>query len=407
MSVFNITPLKQTPIFKPLVVGRNRLEHRIAMAPAMRVRALDDHAPSDLVLEYYDQRSKTPGSLLVTEATILDPRFGGYENIPGIYNENHVRSWKKVNDVIHKNGSFSSCQICAIGRSSKPEYLTKQGMDFVSVSGIYFSEESKASAVQFGKELRSLTEEEIKELINEVFPKAARNAIEAGFDYVELHGAHGFLLDEFLHPSSNQRTDKYGGNIENRARFLLEVIDKVSVSIGADRVAVRLSPWATFQGIKAEKEKVSSVVTISYVLSELQRRADAGKGLAYISLVEPRIQGEVTIGENLRHRNNNFARLLWKGPIMRTGAYVHDDPNLTTLKNDAEDPNTFFGFARYYTSNPDLVERMREGLPLQKYERLTFYTNNNWQYGTWPRYGEKLHADMETQLKRIPRAIEA
>lgn len=407
MSTFKVNPLKNTPLFEPLVVGKNKLQHRIAMAPTTRLRALEDNTPSDLALKYYEERSKTPGSLMVVEATVVAAELGGFERTPGIFTEKHAKAWKKINDAIHLNGSFSSCQLWAMGRSSSPQYLKNHNADFVSASSIYFSEESKQEAIAAGKELRSLTEEEIEHLINVVYPRSAKLALEAGFDYVEVHAAHGYLFDEFLHPSSNQRTDKYGGSIENRARFLLAVIDKLIGIVGADRLAVRLSPWAKFQGMKAEKEEVHSVVTISYVLSELQRRADAGNALAYVSLVEPRAQGSFTVDEKERRGNNEFARLIWKGPLMRSGAYINDDPDLSTLKHDAKDNNTFFGFARYYTSNPDFVERLREGLPLQKYERPTFYADNNWQYTTWPKYGEESKANKEEELKRLPQAIQA
>ncbi|KAK6203393.1 NAPDH dehydrogenase [Scheffersomyces amazonensis] len=398
-------PLKDTKLFKPIKVGKYELDHRIVFAPTTRYRAQDDHTPSDLEYQYYGDRSQYPGSLITTEATFTSAQAGGEANVPGIFTEKHVEGWKKINDKIHANKSFSAIQLWYQGRVADPKILKQEGLDYVAPSPVYYTEESKQAAKESGNPLRALTEEEIYDIIHVQYPKAARNALAAGFDYVEVHSAHGYMLDQFLQPSTNQRSDKYGGSVENRARIVLEIIDELIPIVGADRLAIRLSPWAKFQNMLAEEDTVHPITTFSYVLHELQKRADAGNKLAYVSLVEPRVQASHDVAKDKQVGDNSFASYIWKGTFIRAGSYTYDAPEFETLLKDIDDDRTLVGFSRYYISNPDLVKRLRDGLELTPYERATFYNFDNWGYNTWNNYGEDKKFDKEKESTIFPKEI--
>jgi len=406
MSGVQVAALKDTDLFKPLKVGEHTLSNKVVYPPTTRLRALDDHTPSDLELEYYDKRSKYAGSLLITEATFVSEQAGLYSNVPGIWNEKHVKGWKEITDRIHENGSFISSQFWFLGRVGDPQLLKDRGLDFVAPSAIYPDDTSKEKAEAAGNPIRALTEKEIHDIIYDTYTNAAKNAIAAGFDYIELHAAHGYLLDQFLQPATNQRTDKYGGSIENRARFVLELVDHLITVVGANRLAIRISPWAKFQGMKAEQDSTHAVTTFSYLLHELQKRADNGNEFAYVSIVEPRVQGIVDVEKSQQVGDNTFVGQIWKGIILKSGNYTYDAPHFKTLLHDISDNRTMVGFARYYTSNPDLVKRLYEGWDLTPYDRDTFYATNNWGYNTWNNYDEKAEITKDAEISRLAKAIE-
>ena len=406
MTATKISPLKETDLFKPIKVGQHTLTNKVTFAPTTRNRALNDHTPSDLELEYYDKRSKFPGSLLITEATFVSEQGGLYANVPGIWNDKHVNAWKRITDKVHENGSFISCQFWFLGRVADPKLLKEHGLDLVSSSALYPNDDFKKKAETAGNPVRALTEQEIHDLIYDSYTKAAKNAMAAGFDYIELHSAHGYLLDQFLQPATNERTDKYGGSVENRARFLLELIDQLITIVGANKLAIRISPWAKFQGMKAEQDSTHPITTFSYVLHELQKRADNGNEFAYVSIVEPRVQGNVDVDKSEQKGDNTFVEQIWKGIILKSDNYTYDAPHFDTLLNDISDNRTLVGFSRYYTSNPDLVKRLYEGWDLTPYDRDTFYTTNNWGYNTWNNYNENDEIDKNSEVNRKAKAIE-
>ena len=375
-----IKPLGSTKLFQPIKLGFNTLSQRIAFAPSTRYRATKDNIPTDLQLEYYSQRSEYPGTLIITEATYTSRQGGLVPYVPGIYNDAQTKSWKKINDAIHANGSFSSVQLWYLGRVANPKDLKDAGLPFVGASSVYWNEESEKLAKEVGNELRELTEEEIDHIVEVEYPNAAKRALEAGFDYVEIHGAHGYLLDQFLNLASNKRTDKYGcGSIENRARLLLRVVDKLIEVVGANRLALRLSPWASFQGMEIEGEEIHS-----YILQQLQQRADNGQQLAYVSLIEPRVIGIFDASlEDQKGRSNEFAYKYWKGNFVRAGNYTYDAPEFKTLLHDLDNDRTIVGFARFFTSNPDLVEKLKLGKPLNHYDREEFYKYYNYGYNSY------------------------
>lgn len=399
------TPLKNTKVFKQIKVGNNTLSNKIVYAPTTRFRALPDHTPSDLQLKYYDDRTKFAGSLVVTEATTASAKFGNYANIPGIYTEKHAESWKKVNDQIHKNGSFSSIQLWALGRVADPKVTKEEGNKLVAPSAIYDSEQAKKNAEEAGNPLHALTTQEVKDFIYKEYANAAKLAVKAGFDYVEIHGAHGYLVDQFFQAVSNERTDEYGGSIENRNRFALELIDHLSEIIGAERVAIRISPWARFQGMSGENNDVHPIAQFGHFLGQLQKRADAGKGIAYISIVEPRVSGNVDVKPEDVSGSNAFAETIWKGVFLKAGNYTYDAPKFDAVKEDVADDRTLIGFSRYFTSNPDLVQRLHDGVDLKPYDRDQFYTPYNWGYNTFGTHDSTDKFDEEKEKSRTPQPI--
>lgn len=399
-----IKPLKDTKIFNKIKVGQNEFSHRVTMVPTTRYRALDDYSPSDLMLQLYDDRTKTPGSFVITEAALASPALGVDPNIPGIWTDSHVQGWKKITDAVHKNGSFIGIQLWSLGRLAQPEPTKKEGYRLIAPSAIYPDEATEKAAKAAGNEIHVPTTEEIEKLIKEDFVRAGKNALAAGFDYIELHGAHGYLIDTFMQSCSNKRTDKYGGSIENRARFALEIIDALIPVVGAHRLAIRLSPWARFQGMMGAIDDVSPVAQFGYFISELQKRAERGQELAYISLVEPRVFGYQPL-EYEDFGDNTFVRSIWKGILLRAGNYTYDAPEFHQALADAADDKTLIGFGRYFTSNPDFVERLRNGKELTEYVRELFYAKDNWGYNTFGKYGEKIVFSEERERQRKPQKI--
>jgi NADPH2 dehydrogenase len=252
-------------LFQPLRVGTSNLQHRVVMAPLTLQRADKDHVHGELAKTYYAQRSSVPGTLIVTEATFIAPQAAGYENVPGIWNAAQIAGWKSVcvfprpatttsADLPRKDYGCRSrkwllyLQLYSLGRAAEPDVLKREGgFDLVAPSPIplrvsHGTESGDQSVVP-----RELTVAELKEYL-QLYTKAASNAIEAGFDGVEVHVAHGYLLDQFMQSVSNERTDEYGGSIENRVCFPLEVINAVVETVGAERTAFRISPWSKYQG---------------------------------------------------------------------------------------------------------------------------------------------------------------
>ncbi|KAK0473897.1 FMN-linked oxidoreductase [Armillaria novae-zelandiae] len=222
-------------LFESTQVGGILLSHRVVLAPLTRFRASKEHIPHvRIVKEYYEQRAHAPGTLLITEATYIDERAGGYDNVPGIWNEQQIQAWKEITDAVHAKGSYIFCQLWALGRIADPKVLASKGLPYVSASDVQLSSETVAP--------RPLS----------LYAQAAWNAIRAGFDGVEIHGANGYLLDQFTRDVTNKRTDVYGGSIENRVRFPLEVADAIAEAVGPERVGYRISPWNTATGTRRQ-----------------------------------------------------------------------------------------------------------------------------------------------------------
>lgn len=328
------------------------LRSRIAMAPLTRYRALDCHTPSDLMAEYYGQRASVSGTLLISEGTFISARAGGYSNVPGIYNQAHIDGWKKVTDAVHQKSSYMVCQLWSLGRAADAEVTKRENIEVLGPSPIPIDLKSPIP--------RQIDHRDIQLMIDE-YAQAARNAMAAGFDAVELHGANGYIIDQFLQSNSNERTDEYGGDIERRSRFGLEVVRAVVDAVGAKRVGIRLSPWSTFNGMRMD-DPVPQFRHFIRKLGELD--------LAYLHLVESRISGNADV-EN--RDSLDFAMQEWKNPLLIAGGYVGDTAKaLVDEKVPERDIVVIFG--RYFISTPDLPFRVKNGLELTPYDRTTFYT---------------------------------
>ncbi|KAH8651221.1 NADPH dehydrogenase [Xylariales sp. PMI_506] len=344
--------MSNSRLFRALKVGKVTLQHRLVMAPLTRYRADDQHVPLPFVKEYYAQRAATKGTLLITEATFIAPEAGGYNNVPGIYSKEQIAAWKEVTDAVHEKGSFIFVQLWALGRVAGPDVLKADGYELKGASAI--PAEGKSTP-------KEMTKEDIQSFIKK-YAQAARNAVEAGFDGVELHGANGYLIDQFLQDRSNQRTDEYGGSVENRARFATEVVDAVVDAIGSDRVAIRFSPFSPFQSMKMD----DPVPQFTYIVKQLRQRK-----LAYLHLVESRIAGNIDVEapESL-----DFAINAWdnQSPVFIAGGFTPEIAK-KTVDEEYKDKDIGIVFGRYWISTPDLPFRIQKGLPLTPYDRSKFY----------------------------------
>ncbi|KIY62284.1 FMN-linked oxidoreductase [Cylindrobasidium torrendii FP15055 ss-10] len=347
--------MTSTPtLFTPIQVGKLRLSTRVVLAPMTRLRTNPVSAAPliPLVATYYGQRASTPGTLLITESTIISEKAGGLPFCPGIYSDEQIAAWKEVVDAVHAKGSFIFLQLVVIGRQAMvmPGGPTP---DIFSASAIPKDEKSPFP--------REATKEDLAELI-EQYAVAAENAVfKAGFDGVEIHGANGFLLDCFTQDTSNHREDNYGGSIENRARFPLEVVDRVIKSIGADRVGYRVGPWAkNGYGMGMQDPKPQ----FAYLAQELKKR-----NIAFLHAIEARFDAMEDVPDAPLDAND-FLREIWAPlPFIACGGYNRE----SGLKT-AEEKGDIVAFGRWFLSNPDLPKRLEENKPFNAYDRHTFYT---------------------------------
>lgn len=364
---------RSSNLFKPLRVGQSDLAHRVAMAPLTRCRADEFHVPiQPLVSTYYAQRACVPGTLLVTEATFISPQASGFGTAPGIWSDDQIASWKHVTAAVHANQSVIYCQLWALGRTAPLAALVEElgsGAKVVSASNIPLHGMDPPTP---------LTDDEIREYIGS-YAQAARNAIAAGFDGVEIHGANGYLIDQFTQDVSNTRTDSWGGSIENRARFALEVTKAVVEAVGADRTAIRLSPFSDFQAMKMEHPTPQ----FTYLVKELNKLK-----LAYLHLVEARISGnaDVEAAEEL----DDFVHL-YDGPLLLAGGF-RPETALKTVDEQYPNKNVVIVFGRYFISNPDLAFRLRKGIALTPYDRKTFYKVGSPEGYTTPTFSNEFVA---------------
>jgi NADPH2 dehydrogenase len=353
--------MSQRHLFTPLKVGHANLSHRLTLAPLTRFRADDQHVHFDIAKEYYEQRASTPGTLLITEATFISPRASGMDNVPGIWNAAQIAAWRSVTDAVHAKGCYIYCQLWALGRRAELAILAREeGGPYPVVSA------SDVPTQPGGHKPQPLTSDDIKIFIND-YVTAARNAIEAGFDGVEIHGANGYLIDQFLSPDLNHRTDDYGGSIEKRSRFGLEVTRAVIDALGdSSKVAIRLSPW-TDHGFPLDTS--DRVPQFQHMIKELREL-----NIAYLHLVESRISGDVGTGvyDPSQTRNDPLIRE-WgtDQPIMLAGGFTPE--KAAQIAEQYAHYQVLVAFGRYYISTPDLPFRIKQGLELTPYNRSTFY----------------------------------
>jgi N-ethylmaleimide reductase len=359
-------------LFDKISFGSIQLANRIVMAPLTRMRSSQPgNVPNALMATYYAQRASA--GLIVSEATQISQQGQGYPATPGIHTPEQVEGWKMITDAVHQAGGKIVLQLWHVGRishrSHQPGGALPVAPSALKPEGGTFSADWQPVAFETPRALES---SEIPGVIKE-YRDAALNAKDCGFDGVEVHGANGYLLDQFLQDGSNQRTDQYGGSIENRARLLLEVVDAVSSVWGSDRVGVRLSPYGTFNDMRDS----DPVALFTYVLGQLSQRA-----IAYAHLIEPRSSGAGGgdgVVENVPDTAKLF-RSAFQGALLSAGGYDAD----TAKKVVDEGLADAVAFGRFFISNPDLPRKLREGISFTPYDRGTFYGGGEKGYTDYP-----------------------
>jgi N-ethylmaleimide reductase len=352
--------MSKETLFSSLHLGAIQLPNRIIMAPLTRMRSGEANVPTALNAEYYAQRSSA--GLIISEGTAISPQAQGYPNAPGIYTADQIAGWRTVTDGVHARGGRMIMQIAHNGRNSHSS-LMPDGAPPVGPSAV--SPTIPALTKDFQQvppeTPRALGTSEIAVIIS-TFRQAALNAIEAGFDGVELQGANSHLIEQFLEDGTNRRTDAYGGSKEHRARFLLEIVDEVTAVVGADRLGVRLSPFGQYGGIQDS----NPLELFTFVVGELSKRR-----IGYLHLIEAR-GSEIGLTDELHENARNNAALfrsVFDGPLLSAAAYT---PNSAAeaIENKHADA---IAFGRLFIANPDLVERIKENRPLNSPDRSTFY----------------------------------
>ena len=346
-------------IWNEIELGSLKLKHRLALAPMTRLRALPDGTPSDLAVEYYQQRASL--GLLISEGTQPSKIGQGYIGSPGIYTPEHIEGWRKVAKAVHEKNAHLFIQLMHAGRVSHPSILNGElpvaPSAIATPQDIFTAEGPQAAPIP-----RALETAEIDDVQNE-FVDAAKNAIEAGADGVEIHGANGYLLWQFLNTNSNQRTDAYGGSIENRARMHLEVAQKIANTIGADKTGIRLSPNMNFLGMHEDEDWKD---IYRYLITELEKLS-----LAYVHLF---YFGDDEFLAEIRTILKNTPLLLVKAG--REISSIEKD-----LENNVAD---IFPIATMAISNPDIVERLKTGKALAEPNPDTFYAGGTNGYIDYP-----------------------
>ena len=352
-------------LLSPYQLGGLQLKNRMVMAPLTRSRAEQGNIPSSMAATYYSQRAGA--GLIITEATQASPDGQGYVATPGIHSSDQVEHWKQVTDAVHAKGGLIFMQLWHVGRISHPDFLGGQlplAPSAIAPRGVqtYTAEGLKDIPVP-----RALETDEIARIVAE-FRQGAENARAAGFDGVEVHGANGYLLDQFLEDSTNQRTDQYGGSVENRARLLFEVIDAVSAVWGSERVGVRLSPGGSFNDMC----DCHPQDTFGYAVRRL-----ATLSLAYLHLIEPAMtQGEHPNAD----LSASFFRPIYPGTLIVAGGYTQQRAEEALRDGKAD----LVAFGQLFIANPDLPERFRQGAALNKPNPQTFYGGGAEGYIDYP-----------------------
>ena len=359
-------------LFEKTSFGSIQLANRIVMAPLTRMRSSQPgNIPNTLMATYYAQRASA--GLIISEASQVSQQGQGYPGTPGCYSPEQAEGWKLITNAVHQAGGKIVLQLWHVGRishtSHQPGGALPVAPSAIKPEGGTFSAQWQPVAFETP---RALETSEIAGLVED-FRKAAINAKDAGFDGVEVHGANGYLLDQFLQDGSNQRTDQYGGSIENRARLLLEVVDAVSSVWGSDRVGVRLSPYGTFNDMRDS----DPVALFTYVLGQLSQRK-----IAYAHVIEPRSSGAGggdSVVENVPDTAELF-RSAFKGALLTAGGYNADNAKEVIAAGLADG----VAFGRFFISNPDLPRKIQDGIPFTKYDRSTFYGGAEKGYTDYP-----------------------
>ncbi|MBF2036276.1 MAG: alkene reductase [Leptolyngbyaceae cyanobacterium T60_A2020_046] len=351
-------------LFTPIQLGRYTLPNRIVMAPLTRNRAGEGNVPLDMHATYYSQRASA--GLIITEATHCHPSGIGYPNTPGVHTPEQIAAWRKVTDAVHAKGGRIFVQLWHVGRVSHPSF--HKGELPIAPSAIAAQGEAMTyEGMQPFVTPRALEESEIPGII-EQFRQGARSALDAGFDGVEVHGANGYLLDQFLRDGTNQRSDRYGGSVENRARLLLEVTEAIAEIWGRDRVGVRLSPSSTFNDMRDSNPRE----TFGYAIQRLNEL-----DLAYLHLLEPS-------ESDLRHGGipipTREFRPLYHGNLIVNWDYDQAKGNAAIASGDAD----LVSYGKLFIANPDLPKRFALNAPLNEPDPATFYGGGEAGFTDYP-----------------------
>jgi N-ethylmaleimide reductase len=345
-------------VLSPYRLGEFVLANRMVMAPMTRSRAVDGNVPGPLAPSYYAQRASA--GLIVTEATQVSPQGVGYIRTPGIHSAEQVAGWRKVTDAVHAAGGTIFLQLWHVGRISHPDFhggALPVAPSAIAASGTVFTAQGPKPMVA----PRALELAELPGIVAQ-FKAGAENARRAGFDGVEIHGANGYLLDQFTRDGANRRTDAYGGSVENRVHLPLEVLDAVVGVWGPARVGYRVSPNSGFNGMSDSDPRR----TFSYFAGELDRR-----GIGYLHVVDPLADGEKRISALLRD--------IFTGTYIVNGGFDLDTANAAIARGA-----DLVAFGVPFLANPDLPERYRRGAALNKPDQATFYAGDAKGYADYP-----------------------
>jgi len=356
-------------LFSETILGSLTLRNRLVMSPMTRNRATDN-IPNDLMAQYYAQRASA--GFIITEGTSPSPNGLGYSRIPGIFSAAQVAGWKRVTDAVHAKGAKIFIQFMHCGRIGHtlnlPTGARLLGPSAVAAAGEMYTD---AEGMKPNGMPQAMTEADIKATIEE-FVQAAKNSVAAGFDGVELHGANGYLLEQFIRPTSNQRTDRYGGSIENRARFVLEVANAVIKAIGKHKVGIRLSPFGVFNDMPLYDAMEADYTYLAQQLNAC--------GLVYIYLVDHSPMGAPPVPATMKAT----FRSAFKGALILSGGYdaARAESDLAAGRCD------LIAVARPFLANPDLVARWKSGAAVNTPDMNTFYTPGPKGYIDYPALGQ-------------------
>lgn len=358
-------------LFSPFTLAGTELKNRVVMAPLTRSRAIDN-IPNELMAEYYAQRAGA--GLIITEGTSPSPNGVGYPRMPGVYNQAQAEAWKSVTDAVHGQGGKIFMQLMHSARVSHPDNLPAGarvlGPSAVPLTDTQMYVDGKG---QLPIPVASpMTIDDIKDAIAE-YARGAKLAVAAGFDGVELHAANGYLIDQFLNPISNQRTDQYGGSTENRLRLFRDIAEATVAAVGKEKVGVRFSPYGVFNELGEFEDLENTFVGAARIAKEL--------GLTYIHLVDHEAMGTPPVPDSIKEK----MYAAFGGPLILSGGYDRNraEADLEAGKGD------LVAFGRPFIANPDLVERMKQNAPLNEPDPNTFYTPGKEGYTDYPTLEEE------------------
>lgn len=360
-------------LLKPIKMGDMELKNRVIMAPMTRNRANNKHnAPTDLHAEYYKQRASA--GLIISEGAQISYQARGYINTAGIHLPEQIEGWKKVTDAVHVEDGKIFVQLWHVGRISHPDFHNGEkpvAPSAINANAQCFTEEGFKDTV----EPRAMTTEEVKQTVQD-FKRAAKNAVDAGFDGIEIHSSNGYLLHQFFNKSSNHRTDEYGGSIENRARILFEILNAVKVFMPENKIGLRLNP--SLDGIFGMEADEETIPTFEYIVKKLNEY-----DLAYLHLSEP--FNDVSEKDYLVSNIAEHFRPLYKGNLMINAGFDQDSGNKVIEEGHAD----MVAFGKLFISNPDLPVRFEKNAEMQDWDQDTFYAIGKEGYTDYPKLEEQ------------------